>query len=241
VAHVPKTIDNDIALIDHSFGFGTAVQEATRAIHTARDEAVAYPNGVGLVNLMGRHSGFIAAHAAIAARGVDVCLVPEVPFTLEGDDGLLNYIEARVAEKGSCVVVVAEGAGQDLLAEAAKAAGVDASGNAKLAEIGPHLKQAIDAHMRAAGKPPSIKYVDPTYMVRATPATAADNILCLQLAHDAVHGAFAGFSRFMAGRVNGRSVYIPLEEAVGKRNAIRPSGNFWQQLVYATGQPNWGE
>ena len=104
-----------------------------------------------------------------------------------------------------------------------------------------HVKRAIDEHMRAAGRPPSIKYVDPSYMVRATPATAADNILCLQLAHDAVHGAFAGFTRFMAGRVNGRSVYIPLEAAVGKRNAIQPRGNFWQQLVFATGQPNWGQ
>ena len=78
-------------------------------------------------------------------------------------------------------------------------------------------------------------------MVRATPANAADNILCLQLAHDSVHGAFAGFSNFMAGRVNGKSVLIPLDAAVGKRNCIAPGGNFWQQLVFSTGQPNWGQ
>ena len=118
--------------------------------------------------------------------------------------------------------------------------GVDLSGNKKLAEIGPFLKAAISSHLEERDRPPSIKYVDPTYMVRATSATAADNILCLQLAHDAVHGAFAGYTNFMTGKVNGRSVLIPLREASGKRNAIQPSGNFWQQLVFATGQPNWG-
>jgi len=237
VAHVPKTIDNDIPLLDSTFGFATAVQEATRAIHVARDEAVAFPNGVGLVNLMGRHSGFIAAHATIAARGVDACLVPEAPFELEGEYGLLRYIESKAAQQGHCVVVVAEGAGQELLAASG---GTDASGNALLADIGSFLKERIIAHMTAQGKATSVKYVDPSYMVRATPATAADNIMCLQLAHDAVHGAFAGYTSFMSGRVNSRSVMIPLSAASGKRNAIQPSGNFWQQLVYSTGQPNWG-
>lgn len=236
VAHVPKTIDNDIPLLDCTFGFGTAVQEATRAIYVARDEAVAYPNGVGLVNLMGRNSGFIAAHATIAARGVDVCLVPEVPFDLEGEHGLLRYIESKIAQQGHCVIVVAEGAGQEHLADDT---GTDLSGNANLADIGLFLKGRIGEHMKSVDKPASLKYVDPTYMVRATPATAADNIMCLQLAHDAVHGAFAGYTNFMAGRVNGRSVYIPLSAATGKR-MIEPNGNFWQQLVYSTGQPNWG-
>lgn len=214
------------------------VQEATRAIHVARDEAVAYPNGVGLVKLMGRHSGFIAAHAAIAARGVDVCLVPEVGFELQGERGLLRYVESTIAKRGSCVLVVAEGAGQEMLQAEG---GTDASGNALLSDVGPFLKAQLTEHLSAAGMPPSIKYVDPTYMVRATPPTAADNILCLQLAHDAVHGAFAGYTSFLAGRVNGRSVMIPLAEVHGKRNAIQPSGNFWQQLVFATGQPNWGQ
>jgi len=233
VAHVPKTIDNDVPIIDCSFGFGTSVSKATEAILAARDEAVAYPNGIGLINLMGRDSGFIAAHATIAARGVDVCLVPEVPFDMEE---LLSYVESRVAQNGHCVVVVAEGAGQHLLA--AEGA-TDLSGNTKLAEIGPWLRERLTSHMKAAGMPASLKYIDPTYMVRACPANAADNILCLQLAHDSVHGAFAGFSNFMSGRVNGKSVLIPLSAAVGRRNCIQPSGNFWQQLVFATGQPNW--
>ena len=236
VVHVPKTIDNDVPLIDCSFGFGTAVSKAVEAIHVARDEAVAYPNGVGLVNLMGRHSGFIAAHATVAARGVDVCLVPEVPFEMEGATGLLRHIESCVATKGHCVVVAAEGAGQQLLEAVAE---TDLSGNAKLAEVGPWLKQAIGAHMAAQGTPASLKYVDPTYMVRACPANAADNVLCTQLAHDAVHAAFAGYTNVMSGRVNGKGVLIPLSEAVGRRNAIQPKGNFWQQLVFATGQPDW--
>jgi len=236
VAHVPKTIDNDVPIIDYSFGFGTSVSRAVEAIHAARDEAVAYPNGVGVVNLMGRHSGFIAAHATIAARGVDVCLVPEVPFELEGSSGLLQYVESRIAANGHCVVVVAEGAGQHLLSASA---GTDLSGNAKLAEIGPFLKEEISRHLDSVGRPASMKYIDPTYMVRACPANAADNILCLQLAHDAVHAAFAGYSNFMSGRVHGKSVLIPLGEAVGKRNSLVPNGNFWQQLVFSTGQPNW--
>jgi len=197
---------------------------------------VAYPNGVGVVNLMGRHSGFIAAHATIAARGVDVCLVPEVGFPLEGEDGLLQHVEARVAANGHCVVVVAEGAGQDLLSASAA---TDLSGNAKLAEVGPFLREALARHLESVGRPASIKYIDLTYMVRACPANAADNILCLQLAHDAVHAALAGYSNFMSGRVHGKSVLIPLREAVGKRNTLVPSGNFWQQLVFSTGQPNW--
>jgi len=238
VAHVPKTIDNDIVFLDHSFGFGTAVSKATDAIHAARDEAVAYPAGVGIVNLMGRHSGFIAAHATIAARGVDVCLVPEVAFEMEGPTGLLRYVQSCVATKGHCVVVVAEGAGQELLDSVGER---DLSGNQKLAEVGPWLKAAIDSHMSAVGEPASIKYIDPSYLIRATPPNAADNILCLQLAHDAVHAAFGGYTNFMSGRVNGRSVLIPLSEAVGKRKNIQPSGNFWQQLVFATGQPNWGQ
>jgi len=238
VAHVPKTIDNDIPLVDYTFGFGTAVQEATRAIHTARDEAVAYPNGVGLVRLMGRHSGFIAAYATMAARGVDVCLVPEVEFELEGTNGLLRYIDSCITRQGHCVVVVAEGAGQHLLDVGS--VGTDASGNQGLAEIGTFLKDRIGEHFEALGRPASLKYVDPTYMVRATPANAADSILCLQLAHDAVHGAFAGYTGFMAGRVNRRSVMIPTSAATGRRN-IAPDGNYWQQLVFATGQPNWGQ
>jgi 6-phosphofructokinase 1 len=193
---------------------------------------------VGIVNLMGRHSGFVAAHATIAARGVDVCLVPEVQFALEGPTGLLRYVESRVAQQGHCVIVVAEGAGQELLESVGE---MDLSGNKKLADIGPFIKEEIAAHMNSKGTPASLKYVDPTYMVRATPANAADNILCLQLAHDAVHAAFAGYTNFMSGQVNGKSVIIPLSEAVGRRSAINPRGNFWQQLVFATGQPNWGQ
>jgi 6-phosphofructokinase 1 len=142
-----------------------------------------------------------------------------------------------VSQQGYCVLVVAEGAGQELLSGADF--GVDLSGNKRLAEIGPFLKQRINEHFNElGGAPASVKYVDPTYMVRAAAPNAADNVLCLQLAHDAVHGAFAGYTAFLSGRVNNRAVYIPAEFAAGRRN-ISPSGNFWQQLVFATGQPNW--
>ena len=190
VAGIPKTIDNDIDIIDRSFGFNSAVAAAQQAITSAKIEATCnVPNGIGIVKLMGRHAGFIAAHATLASGEVDLCLVPEVPIVLEGRYGCLDHLEGVLAAKGHAVVVVAEGAGEELCGASAE---VDAGGNRKLPEIGVFLKKTITDHFGRKGTPVTVKYIDPSYMIRCVPASASDALFCLLLAQNAVHGAMAG-------------------------------------------------
>ncbi|XP_040365104.1 ATP-dependent 6-phosphofructokinase 3 isoform X2 [Rosa chinensis] len=211
VVGVPKTIDNDIPVIDRSFGFDTAVEEAQRAICAAHVEAESIEHGIGLVKLMGRYSGFIAMYATLASRDVDCCLIPESPFFLEGRGGLFEFIEKRLKENGHMVIVLAEGAGQDLLSESLQSMNQqDASGNKLLQDVGLWISQRIKDHFARQQKMSiNLKYIDPTYMIRAIPSNAADNVYCTLLAQSAVHGAMAGFTGFVVGPVNGRHSYIP--------------------------------
>jgi 6-phosphofructokinase 1 len=240
VVGIPKTIDNDIPYIDQSFGFQTAFAEATRSIQAAHVEAKAAPNGVGLVKLMGRHSGFIACYASLAEPDANYVLIPEVPFLLEGPDGLLEHLLKRVKTRGHALLVVAEGAGQDLLAVRGDgaAAGVDASGNQKLADIGSYLRQRIADHFAAAGVELNMKYVDPSYMIRSVPANPYDSVYCLRLAQNAVHAAMAGRTEMVIGRWHGRYVHIPMPLAVSRRNQVSPDGDLWLAVLEATGQPH---
>ncbi|KAK8543199.1 hypothetical protein V6N12_015763 [Hibiscus sabdariffa] len=209
VAGIPKTIDNDIPVIDKSFGFDTAVEEAQRAINAAHVEAESFDNCIGLVKVMGRYSGFIAMHATLASRDVDCCLIPESPFYLEGPGGLFEYIEKRLKEDGHMVVVIAEGAGQELLSESIQSM-TDASGNKLLQDVGLWLSQRIKDYFSKERKMLiNLKYIDPTYMIRAVPSNASDNVYCTLLAQSAVHGAMAGYTGFTSGLVNGRHTYIP--------------------------------
>ncbi|ESW15999.2 hypothetical protein PHAVU_007G136000 [Phaseolus vulgaris] len=212
VAGIPKTIDNDIAVIDKSFGFDTAVEEAQRAIDAAHVEVESVENGVGIVKLMGRYSGFIAMYATQASRDVDCCLIPESPFYLEGRGGLFEFIEERLKENGHLVIVVAEGAGQEYVAAEGHAAGKkDASGNKLLLDVGPWLSDKIKNHFTMFRKMTvNMKYIDPTYMIRAIPSNASDNIYCTLLAHGAVHGTMAGYTGFTVGPVNSKHAYIPI-------------------------------
>ncbi|KAL8539526.1 hypothetical protein ACS0TY_001220 [Phlomoides rotata] len=212
VAGIPKTIDNDIAVIDKSFGFDTAVEEAQRAINAAHVEVESFENGVGIVKLMGRYSGFIAMHATLASRDVDCCLIPESPFYLEGQGGLFEFVEQRLKENGHMVIVLAEGAGQEYVAQNFHAADEkDASGNRLLLDVGLWLTQKIKDHFTNVRKMAiNMKYIDPTYMIRAIPSNASDNIYCTLLAQSAVHGAMAGFTGFTVGPVNSRHAYIPI-------------------------------
>jgi 6-phosphofructokinase 1 len=234
VVGVPKTIDNDLSWIERTFGFATAVEEARRAIRGAHTEAKGVFNGVGLVKLMGRHSGFIAAHATLACSDVNFCLVPEVPLHLEGERGFLRAMEERIATAAHAVVVVAEGAGQ-LLFEGA--AGEDASGNSKLRDIGPFLKQRLRDHFRDRGVPLSIKYIDPSYLVRSLPANASDSALCLMLGQHAVHAAMAGRTSMLVGYCNQRFTHVPLALATRSRKQLDPRGELWEAVLGATGQP----
>ncbi|KAM3351178.1 hypothetical protein ACQJBY_023280 [Aegilops geniculata] len=239
VAGIPKTIDNDIAVIDKSFGFDTAVEEAQRAIDAAHVEASSAENGIGLVKLMGRYSGFIAMYATLASRDVDCCLIPESPFYLEGEGGLFEYIERRLKENNHMVIVVAEGAGQDLIAKSIPVADqLDASGNKLLLDVGLWLTHKIKDHCKSKKMEMTIKYIDPTYMIRAIPSNASDNVYCTLLAHSAIHGAMAGYS-FTVGMVNGRHAYIPFHRVTSTRNKVKITDRMWARLLSSTNQPSF--
>jgi 6-phosphofructokinase 1 len=234
VVGIPKTIDNDIPYIDQSFGFQTAFSLASDAIRAAQVEAKSTANGVGLVKLMGRHSGFIACYAALARSGADVVLIPEVPFGLDGEDGLLAHLRRRVQERGHAVVVVAEGAGQDLVGATEER---DASGNARLQDIGPYLRRRIADHFTDAGVETSIRYIDPSYAIRSVPANPYDSVYCVRLSQAAVHAAMSGHTEMVVGRYRRRFVNIPMRMAVSRRNQVDPTGDLWMAVLESTGQP----
>lgn len=234
VIGIPKTIDNDIPYIGQSFGFQTSFTVAALSIQAARVEAQSAVGGVGLVRVMGRHSGFIACYAALANHDADFVLIPEVPFSLTGDGGLLACLRRRVADNGSAVVVVAEGAGQELLT----ASGADASGNAALADVGVFLKDRITADFRTAGVPLTLKYIDPGYTIRSVPAQATDSVYCVRLAQAAVHAAMAGRTDMVVGRRHNRFVHVPIAVAVSMRNQVAPDGDLWLSILESTAQPS---
>jgi len=235
VAGIPKTIDNDLGLIDRSFGFNTAVEEAQRAVLSAKTEASCIPNGIGIVKLMGRSTGLVAAHATLASGDVDLCLVPEVDVVLEGEWGALAHIERTLAEKGHAVIVVSEGAGESVLGQSAE---TDAGGNRKLPPIGEWLKSQITAHFAGKGEPVNIKYIDPSYMIRSVGANAADRIYCMQSASNAVHGAFAGYTGFSTGLVNNRVAMMPITELVARSpRFLDKHGRTWERVLCSTRQP----
>jgi 6-phosphofructokinase 1 len=234
VVGIPKTIDNDIPYIDHSFGFQTAFARAAESIRAAQTEAQSTPHGVGLVKLMGRHSGFIACYAALAHHDVDFVLVPEVPFALDGPGGLLHRLCERVETRGNAVVVVAEGAGQNLVATKDE---TDPSGNAKLADIGPYLRSRIIDHFAREGVELSLRYVDPGYAIRSVPANAYDAVYSIRLAQAAVHAAMSGRTAMMVGRWHGRFVHVPIPVATRGRNEVDPNGDLWMSVLESTGQP----
>ena len=231
VVGIPKTIDNDISFIQQSFGFETAATEARRATYAAHSEATGARNGVGLVKLMGRDSGFLAAWAVLADSQVNFCLVPEVPFTLPA---LLAALEQRLARRGHAVIVVAEGAGTDLLAGAEER---DASGNVKHGDIGTFLRDAIKGHFAARGLELNLKYIDPSYTIRSVPANGHDSAFCLLLGHNAVHAGMAGRTDLVVGTWKAEFTHLPIALAVRARKKLDPCGWIWSSVLASTGQP----
>ena len=235
VIGIPKTIDNDLNLIDRTFGFETAVLSATDVITSAHNEANGAFNGLGLVKLMGRDSGFIAAYAALATTVVNICLVPEVPFTL---DGLFKALESRYGSgKTHAVIVVAEGAGQELFKDQPERR--DASGNILKNDIGEFLTRKIKEHFDKVGKEINIKYFDPSYMVRSIPAKGTDAIFCFQLAEAAVHAGMAGKTDMVVGSMNNAFSHVPIEYAVRERKKINPNGALWHAVLGITRQQDY--
>jgi 6-phosphofructokinase 1 len=289
---VPNSLDNDVGVIDNSFGFSSAVQVAARAIESVQVESMCAPNGIGIVQLMGKHAGYIAAHAVLAARDADLCLIPELPFRMYGRTGVLEYLRQVVQRQGYAVVVVSEGAGAPYVAANAPAAdesapAATAAAAAALANpgwvmpqeqcedgIGQFLKTAIADYFKSLQIESTIRCtstcvscavresvfctsrcispypfslfplfsqdVDPSYMIRSIPASAADSIHCLSIAHNAVHAVMAGYTAFSSGIVNNRSVLVPIELiGASSPSALNPRGRTWERVLSLTQQPSW--
>lgn len=237
VVAIPKTIDNDIWLVSKTFGFDTAVEFACESIRCAHTEAIAVPYGIGLVKLMGRHSGFIAAAATLATKEVNFCLVPEIDFDLEGPKGFLAELERRLLARNHAVIVVAEGAGQRYVMKDPPE--YDASGNVKLGDIGRFLKEKIESYFKEKGIEVVIRYIDPSYIIRSVPANVDDRIYCGFLGQYAVHAGMAGKTGLMISYLNDQFVHIPLREAVKKRKQINLQSRFWLSVLESTGQSDF--
>ncbi len=234
VIGVPKTIDNDIHMVSRSFGFDTAVDIATQAIKGAHNEAESYPNGIGLIKLMGRHSGFIAATATLAQQDVNFVLIPEIKVDLEGPHGLFTKLEGRLKERGHAVIVVAEGALQELFRS--EGLRTDASGNVRLHDVGLFVRDRIKDYFKAKGIEINLKYIDPSYMIRSVPANANDSVFCGFLGRDAVHAGMAGKTQMLVAHWNNHFVHVPMALSAGQRKQVNPNGKLWSTVLGATGQ-----
>ena len=232
---VPKTIDNDIPFVSRSFGFDTAVEIATQAIQAAHTEAAGAPNGIGLVKLMGRYSGFIAANAALALREVNFILIPEADFDIEGDYGLLERLEARVKSRNHAVILVAEGAGQKFFCQ--EGLPCDLSGNVKSGDIGVFLADKIKAYFHQRKMEITLKYIDPSYLIRSVPANYSDSIYCGFLGQNAVHAGMAGKTAMLVSRWHGHYVHVPIKTAVSRRKEVELDSPLWRSVLESTGQP----
>jgi 6-phosphofructokinase 1 len=233
VVGIPKTIDNDVRFVTRTFGFGTAVDEAVRVINSAHTEARSVDNGVSVVKLMGRHAGFIAAAATVASQDVNFCLVPEVPFVLQGPGGLLAALERRLEKKSHAVVVVAEGAGQELLGAGGEK---DASGNVKLQDIGLFLRDAFNAHFKDRGIEMTMRYFDPSYQIRGCPANTEDALLCDRMGRHAVHAAMAGKTGLVISYLNGQFVHVPISVIAQGSKRLDLDGELWRAVLSSTCQ-----
>jgi len=235
VVGIPKTVDNDLSFIDRSFGFETAVGKATETVSAAHQEAHSAFHGIGLVKVMGREAGFIAACTALASHDVNFALIPEVPFELEGPNGLFAHLKERLLKRNHAVVVVAEGAGREFFAS--QDLGRDESGNPKLGDIGLYLKKRISDWFAADGTEITLKYIDPSYIIRSSVAAPADSMYCSRLASNAVHAAMAGKTAMLISELHNTFVHIPLEVAVSSRNLVDPEGSLWLDVIQALGMP----
>ena len=239
IVGIPKTIDNDIKYCYRTFGFYTAVAEAEKVIDCAHIEAKGVLNGVGLVKLMGREAGFIAAAATVASGEANFTLIPEEPFALEGRQGFLPALRRRLVAREHAVVVVAEGAGQDLLSAASDQC--DASGDRRLGDIGLLLKQKIIDYFAKESVPVSVKYFDPSYYIRSVAANAADSLLCEQLARKAVHAGMAGKTDLLIGLWHNHLIHVPLAVSTGMKKRLSTAGELWTSVLSLTGQEKWKE
>src|SRR5215467_601760 len=236
VVGIPKTIDNDIPFVARSFGYLTAVQEAAKVLQRANTEARSVQNGIALVKLMGRHAGFLTAEATVASQDVNFTLIPEVPFQLEGEGGFLAALERRIVSRGHAVIAVAEGSGQELLGNTGNEH--DTSGNVRLSDIGLFLQKKIEEWFNAQKIPFVMRYFDPSYIVRSSPDTNEDSILCDQFARHAAHAAMAGKTGLVIGFLHDRFIHVPIELLATGQKRLDPDSPAWSAVLAATGQPH---
>ncbi|WP_029895831.1 ATP-dependent 6-phosphofructokinase [Desulfohalovibrio reitneri] len=237
VIGIPKTIDNDINFITRSFGFDTAVEQATEAIRCAHNEAEGAVNGIGMVKLMGRHSGFIAAQSVLALKEVNFVLVPEYPFELEGKRGFLPALYDRLNKRGHAVIVVAEGSGQHLCPHSGEK---DASGNVRLGDICSVLRSSIDDYLKQRKTRYTLKFIDPSYIIRSVPANSNDRVYCGFLGQSAVHAAMAGRTGMVVGKIQDRYVHLPFHLVTSKRKQLNIRSDYWRAVIESTGQKHIG-
>jgi 6-phosphofructokinase 1 len=236
VIGIPKTIDNDIMYLDKSFGFETAFAEAVKAVTCAHVESLGSRNGIGLVKLMGRDSGFIACFAALAGSVVNFVLIPEVRFDLDGPRGLLEALYYRVP--GASTPSSSWPKARASTSCRMRQARVDASGNNRLGDIGSlSLKDKIGAFFKERHMECNLKYIDPSYIIRSVPASPQDNVYCSRLAQNAVHAAMAGKTGMLVGRWHGTFIHLPLEVVTKGRRKVDPGGELWHSVLENTGQP----
>ena len=234
VVGIPKTIDNDFSFIQKSFGFETAVSQAEVIVTHAHVEAHDAVNGISIVKVMGRESGFIAAHTTLAQNDVNFVLIPEIPFSLEGENGFFSHLYKRIEKRHHALILVAEGAGQDILGQSEQ---FDASGNIILKDIGIYLKDAIKKYFHSKGLEVTIRYIDPSYIIRSAPANTNDSLYCMRLGNNAVHAAMTGRTKLLVSLVNNHFVHIPINVATSKRNKVDPESSLWRDVIDTTGQP----
>lgn len=232
---IPKTVDNDISFVDRTFGLETAFSVAAESIRSAHTEAIGAPNGIGIVKVMGRMSGFIAANSALALAEVNFVLVPEVTFGLEGPNGLFALLKDRLEKRDHAVIIVAEGAGQEYVKD--NSGKKDESGNPALGDIGIFLKDAIKSYFKKTELYVNVKYIDPSYMVRSVAANAHDAIYCIQLAQNAVHAGMGGKTGIIIGQWGGQFTHVPINLACSRRKILSPEDPLWLSVLEATGQP----
>ncbi|MBN2688794.1 MAG: ATP-dependent 6-phosphofructokinase [Deltaproteobacteria bacterium] len=232
---IPKTIDNDLNIIDKTFGFDTAISEAVKVIDCAHVEAKGAPNGIGLVKIMGRQSGHIAVSAALAQNDVNFVLIPEVPFDMDGEKGFLKMLENRLRTRHHALILVAEGAGQSLFDQTGPVLR-DASGNVRLNDIGVLMKDRIEHYFARTDTEINLKYIDPSYTIRSVASNASDSLYCAVLGQCAVHAGMAGKTGMVVGLYRNEYVHLPIR-AVTTRKKVDPDGNLWMRVLEATGQP----
>jgi 6-phosphofructokinase 1 len=231
---IPKTVDNDFSYIQKSFGFDTAVEKAVEVVTAAHMEAKSAINGIGLVKVMGRESGYIAAHTALASHEVNFVLIPEIPFEFDGANGFLYHLEQRLKRSKHAVIVVAEGAMQDQLIKEVK---TDAGGNVKMVDVGPFVRDRITEYFDDKKLEINLKYIDPSYIIRSAQANPSDSIYCERLGNAAAHAAMAGKTKCVIGLVNNEFVHLPIKAVVSQRSHVDPEGNLWRDTLDATHQP----